>query len=466
MSDTHFGAHDEKKCSAFVAMARQWRPDIVAVTGDIIDFPLSGKSYVETARVFFDSIRVFCDNIYIVPGNHDTLLGRYVRDRFWRKLRSGKTTFVDYIKIRNHGVCVIAVDTSHLHLPHLNNSGNFGKALELQLETDLCEIRRRPDVDWDRSIVIALVHHHPVPTITSKSESMLYFKNSGKFLSFAVRNGVRLVLHSHQHDPHFTKLSFGSDHDHEAMGVLSAGACFKVDKLAPEYSGCGHFYGVLVDEIRAHVTSFYYYKTANRFIPQREYQVTRVTHSGPRLLTLDQSLMVTRGGDMKVYEVRTYETTTTATDTAAINIGVDDESKEATIAELGLTVTLDGVPCGHTWSIDEPREKQFVVELIPRRLGVRLELKFNYTWPGGFQKLLAQKKDSGGFQFQSKKIEWYLVKLELEDTSLLLEPIAVYHSGSESVEKSETLGPIQKFRIKRPLGLVTWDAGIRTAPPP
>ena len=40
ISDTHFGARDERKRSALVEHARDFSPDVVVLTGDVFNSPL------------------------------------------------------------------------------------------------------------------------------------------------------------------------------------------------------------------------------------------------------------------------------------------------------------------------------------------------------------------------------------------------------------------------------------------
>src|ERR1700730_62216 len=275
ISDTHFGAHDDSKCTALVHFARSWQPDIIALTGDVLDSPL-WSAYFDKANTFLATLRQNCHGVYIycIPGNHDALLGRLCLGRFWRRLQLN-TSYVDPRMVRGQGICVICVDSTHFSLRHLNNSGRFDKKRESQLEGKLKILRNDPGFDLDRAIKVVLVHHHPIPTPTAAAEKILYFKNAGLFLNFAVRHSVQLILHGHQHDPHFTRISFGSDRDDDVIGVLSAGSCVKADNSKAETSCCGHFYTVSINTERAFVTAYYYHSSVNRFVPLDEFLVSR-----------------------------------------------------------------------------------------------------------------------------------------------------------------------------------------------
>jgi 3',5'-cyclic AMP phosphodiesterase CpdA len=464
ISDTHFGSHDEQKCKAVVKFASSWRPDIVVVTGDIVDSPL-WSAYFDKATTFINTIGKMCDNkIFCIPGNHDALLGRLFLWRFWRKLHLN-TSNVYYTTIRGQGICLICVDTTHLTLRHLNNSGLFDRIRESKLEHELRILRQDPANDLDRAIAVALAHHHPLPTITAAAEKMLYFKNSGLFLRFAVRHAVRLILHGHQHDPHFTKLSFGSDQDDDMIGVLSAGSCVKADHGGEEYSGCGHFYAVMIDSERARVTSYYYHRSVERFVALDEFLVSRIATSDPRLVTLDQSFTVTKQGHMKACESRRYERTKDGEDVVIFAIGADDESDACLARALRLTVKVDGRPVRCSCLKDEPRSKWFQVPVGAGQRGALFEVVIDYTWPGGFRRLLTRSIDSGEFTIRNKGVKWCKVALDLEERGLQLHPLDVYCVDRTKIERSASRDRHDSFTIREPTGHISWTARITTAPP-
>lgn len=123
ISDTHFGAHDERKYSAVVDFARLWEPHIVVLTGDILDSPLQFSKGFHRAKAFHNALSTICkSHIYCIPGNHDALLGHTLLKRFWHKFQPmNNTSYVTTINVSGYVVCLICVDTTGWHLPHLNN---------------------------------------------------------------------------------------------------------------------------------------------------------------------------------------------------------------------------------------------------------------------------------------------------------------------------------------------------------
>src|SRR5947209_2963606 len=77
ISDLHFGAQDEDKVRAVLDVAREHKPDLVCVTGDIVNFPL--PNYFKEARLFLETkLAPLCGlNVFVVPGNHDAILGGF-----------------------------------------------------------------------------------------------------------------------------------------------------------------------------------------------------------------------------------------------------------------------------------------------------------------------------------------------------------------------------------------------------
>lgn len=459
ISDPHFGAHDENKVNAFLQFVEEWRPDLVVITGDIVNHPFS-RNFVRAAKAFLDELRGKCSAIFCVPGNHDQLAGKF-SPNFWTDLQSFGKQYVRLVNINGQHVCLVGIDTTRDYLLHLNNSGAFSEKKESFLQDGIDRAKKNSSVDWSKTIVICLVHHHPIPTVTSQSEGMLYFKNSGRFLRFAARNSVRLVLHGHQHDPHFTKISFGSDSDEDMMGVLSAGSCFKNEK----HEGCGHFYSITVNQARSHATSYSYDLEAKGFFPLGEYSIERNSNAEPRLISIKQILTASRNGAMKVRECRRYERTSDKESFPIVVIGVDEESDGASKEDIGLVAKIDEHECSIEWIADGSRDKKFKVVAPPGLYGEAFELIIEYTWVGGFKRLITAKKDSGGFRLRGRKVEWCSVELNVKETGFFLEPIDVYCERRNLSERSAEVDTKQHFTLSHPKGIITWHARLRSAPP-
>lgn len=306
LSDTHFGAHDDLKRSAVIQFTEEWRPDIIALTGDIVDSPL--RKNFALAQAFINALRTVTAEVHAVPGNHDALFGRIGLGTFWQKIQElhPESRYVRYKTIKGQNIYLIGVDTTHLSMRELNNAGRFDRGQENFLSNELSRLRTQHGAELDRSIKIILVHHHPIPTVVSEAEWMLYFKNAGRFLRFAVKYDVRLILHGHQHDPHFAKVCFGSDRDDEIIAVLSAGSCLKNTQIEPDKPS-GHFYAISIDSERAIVTSYYCHGQQKIFRPLDDFAISRVATTTPMMRTLDHKFTITSEGHMRTTEENSYE---------------------------------------------------------------------------------------------------------------------------------------------------------------
>jgi 3',5'-cyclic AMP phosphodiesterase CpdA len=164
-------------------------PDVTVVSGDLTTDGF--RAEYELARQYLDRIR--CDDMIVVPGNHDSRNVGYVHfeDMF------GSRTSV----MHKNGVSMVALDSSE---PDLNH-GQIGR-------------NRYPYIEEAFSLPAELrvfvIHHHllPVPG-TGRERNIVY--DAGDLLEVLLRCGVHLVLCGHKHVPYAWKL--------EDMYMVSAG---------------------------------------------------------------------------------------------------------------------------------------------------------------------------------------------------------------------------------------------------
>lgn len=468
ISDTHFGAHDLEKMSAIEDLARQQEPDIVAVTGDILDSPpflFMGSSRIHTAKAFLERLRAICSNVFCVAGNHDALLGSTSLSNTWAKLGLQSGSYVRHTRIREHDVIVIGVDSTSFYLRHLNNSGYFDDKQRLYLQKQINSLNNRSSISTDRSLCIALVHHHPLPTNQSQHENMLYFKNSGKFLRFAADNHVRLVLHGHQHDPHYTGISFGQDSGNDVTVVLSAGSCLKREVAQSDRSGCGHLYEIDINNIRSVVRSGYFHHRSGRFRFTDEFSINRSATDEPRMISQDQKFRALKNGDMSAEESRRYVRVTDKAETIVYGIGVDDNTPGCDVLEL--SVEVDGKRTSH-WSFvkDEPRDKWIRVEIPAGHALTPVTTTIRYIWPGGLSRLAQfNGREWGEFLLRGRGIERITVSLAIDDLAYCLDELEVHYGDTPDVKLHAPAGhPIRErgFTITnpRPTARITWLAKV------
>jgi 3',5'-cyclic AMP phosphodiesterase CpdA len=156
------------------------QPDIVICSGDLTSFGFK-QEYLE-ARDYLDQIR--CENLVVIPGNHDSRNVGYVH---FEELFGDRNSV-----LRHEGVTVVAVDSSEPDLDH----GQIGRGrygwIEEQFK-DTADLR------------IFVLHHHllPVPG-TGRERNIVY--DAGDLIEVLQRSKVNLVLSGHKHVPYAWRL--------------------------------------------------------------------------------------------------------------------------------------------------------------------------------------------------------------------------------------------------------------------
>ena len=188
-------------------------PDVVVVSGD-----LTNEGFVaqfEEARSYID--RLECENVLVIPGNHDSRNVGYVH---FEELFGARAP-----EFHGGGVSIVAVDSTEPDLDH----GTIGRG-------------RYPGIEraFDREdcfLKIFVLHHHllPIPG-TGRERNVVH--DAGDALECLLRAGVQLVLSGHKHVPYAWRL--------ENLFVVNAGTvsttrlrgktkpCYNVIEATPE----------------------------------------------------------------------------------------------------------------------------------------------------------------------------------------------------------------------------------------
>lgn len=155
-------------------------PDIVVVTGDLTDAGF--RQEFKMAKTFLDMLE--CENVVVIPGNHDSRNVGYLH-------------FEELFGLRNNvlkipGVTIVGLDTSEPDL----DSGRIGRERYRWLEEHF---------SVTEGIKILALHHHllPVPG-TGRERNVCY--DAGDTLQVLTRTGIDLVLSGHKHVPHVWRL--------------------------------------------------------------------------------------------------------------------------------------------------------------------------------------------------------------------------------------------------------------------
>jgi Icc protein len=214
ISDLHCGSphFQPELLERAIEEINELRPDVIVLSGDLTTDGY--KSEYEVARSYID--RIHCDDVIVVPGNHDSRNVGYVH---FEELFGPRSRV-----LHKDRVSFMAVDSSEPDLDH----GQIGR-------------NRYPYIieqfSQPADLRIFVLHHHllPVPG-TGRERNIVY--DAGDLLEVLLRANVNLVLCGHKHVPYAWKL--------EDLFVVSAGTvsslrlrghtrpCYNVVQIGPE----------------------------------------------------------------------------------------------------------------------------------------------------------------------------------------------------------------------------------------
>jgi 3',5'-cyclic-AMP phosphodiesterase len=165
------------------------RPDVVICSGDLTT--MGFKEEYAQAKAYLD--RIACEQLVVIPGNHDSRNVGYVHfeEHF------GERNSV----LRVKDVTIVAVDSTEPDLDH----GQIGRGRYRWIEEQFAQ---------PAGLRVFVLHHHllPVPG-TGRERNVVY--DAGDALEALQRAGVDLVLSGHKHVPYAWRL--------EDLFVVNAG---------------------------------------------------------------------------------------------------------------------------------------------------------------------------------------------------------------------------------------------------
>lgn len=214
LSDLHCGSPHfvPRMLSRAIDEVNQLSPDVVVVSGDLTGFGFI-QDY-EEAQSYLQKIE--CDNLVVVPGNHDSRNVGYLH-------------FEDLIGPRNQvmhvgGMSIVAVDSSEPDLDH----GTVGRGRYDWI---------REQFRYPADLRVFVLHHHLLPIPGTGRERNVVF-DAGDTLEVLLESGVDLVLSGHKHVPYAWQL--------EDLFVVNAGTvsttrlrgrvrpCYNVIEVTPD----------------------------------------------------------------------------------------------------------------------------------------------------------------------------------------------------------------------------------------
>jgi len=233
ISDLHFGAHLESLADALKRRMKEIRPDVIVVTGDLVDEP--NVNLFSKAKQYLLELEECCADrprddperprILCIPGNHDILPGGY-RPRKWRLItwplaaygafkrgqplpKMGPWRLAKYALFfesfsRNHffqpeNVWIFGFDSARSEI--LGGGGAITVEDLDCFHTEYDSLKAKFGPAFERAFKVVVVHHHPLPVNweTDWKQRWLTMINSGTFLASILHRRVDLILHGHEH---------------------------------------------------------------------------------------------------------------------------------------------------------------------------------------------------------------------------------------------------------------------------
>ena len=188
--------HQEEVLEDLIVDMRSFKPDHLAITGDLIVISLERE--FEPARAWLETLGTPKD-ITVVPGNHDAYVGATAEHsgKHWGEFMTNDAVAVlvgeeiRYPFVRRRGpVALIGLSTAVPTLPFMA-TGELGEEQLERFARTMAELKNE-----DRFRVV-LIHHPP------KSSPQTYFRrltDARKFRAVLKEHGAEMVIHGHNHE--------------------------------------------------------------------------------------------------------------------------------------------------------------------------------------------------------------------------------------------------------------------------
>lgn len=197
-------------------------PLIVAISGDLTQ--TAGTKEFDQAQQFISDLgntpvlgsKITSENIFVVPGNHDVIynepdIGRrwYPYCRFYERHRglridaAGPQALTRILDRSDKGF-IIAELNSCVYVQKDSADAIRGQIDDASLFSLKQALREISGEQLQRSIRIAIVHHHPVvlPALAEPGRGYDAIVNSHALLGLLREFGFHIIVHGHKHYPH------------------------------------------------------------------------------------------------------------------------------------------------------------------------------------------------------------------------------------------------------------------------
>ena len=197
-SDVHFGVEHVEACAAALVWARESRPDLVLVTGDVTQ-----KGYRREFAAAAAWLAQMPEPVFVVPGNHDT--------PYWDPFARLFAPWRRYERMIGHPAVDHEFETRDLKVRGVNTAraaqlrSNWSKGV-----IDLEQTRRAAEAleQAPKGALRVIACHHPLIEMIGTPMTGDVRRGREAALMFA-RHGVDLVVTGHVHVPFALPITVG-----------------------------------------------------------------------------------------------------------------------------------------------------------------------------------------------------------------------------------------------------------------
>jgi 3',5'-cyclic AMP phosphodiesterase CpdA len=184
--------HDPAVLAALTADVGAWRPDHIALTGDLTNF--STPEEFARARSWLETLGA-ADQVTVSPGNHDALVARGLAERF-AGLRPwfGDAEGEDFPYVRRRGPIALINLSTAVPTPPALATGALGAA-------QLGRLAGALDAAAQAGLIrVVTLHHPPATGVVSRRKAL---DDAAALRAVLRARGAELVLHGHAHEAVF-----------------------------------------------------------------------------------------------------------------------------------------------------------------------------------------------------------------------------------------------------------------------
>jgi 3',5'-cyclic-AMP phosphodiesterase len=188
ISDIHVGSglFRPELLDAAIEETNALEPDLVAIAGDLT---MEGYRWeFEEAKGYLD--RLECQNVVVVPGNHDAKNVGYRHFEEFFGLREGAVT----VNVPEGEAKIVAIDSTKPDL----DEGEVGREHYAWIDS---EFR-----NWERGPKIVIVHHH-ILAVPGTGRDVNNLRDAGDVMAIFRELKVDMVLSGHRHVPYVWSIS-------------------------------------------------------------------------------------------------------------------------------------------------------------------------------------------------------------------------------------------------------------------